>query len=163
MARDINNHGNLDLFASDDTVANFFFLNKGNGHFGEIGLQAELAHRAEGRVRSGMGVDPADFNDDGRMDLCVSNSDEEFFSLPQNTNDSTFDDLAAPSGIGMPTRLVKRMGHNIFLATTTLATLARSLARDSPTICSKKIWSFVEYQEPLLRFRNPGTGSKMSL
>ena len=46
-----------------------------------------------------MGVDSADFNQDGWMDLFVANIDQEVYSLYQNNHDETFDDIAAPSGI----------------------------------------------------------------
>ncbi|MGB7729381.1 MAG: VCBS repeat-containing protein [Candidatus Acidiferrum sp.] len=53
-----------------------------------------------GRPRSGMGVDSADFNNDGWQDLFVANIDREMFSIYKNNRDGTFDDLALPTGIG---------------------------------------------------------------
>jgi len=73
VATDINNDGNMDLFVANDTVANFLFVNK-NGKFEEIGEQAGVAYSAEGRPRSGMGVDSADVDQDGWMDLFVATS-----------------------------------------------------------------------------------------
>ena len=94
VATDINNDGRMDLFVANDTVANFLFLNRGNGKFEEIGTHAGVAYSAEGRARSGMGVDAADFNQDGWMDLFVTNVDQEMYSLYQNNHDETFDDQA---------------------------------------------------------------------
>jgi len=93
----------MDLFVASDTVANFLFANRG-GLFEEIGLSADVAYTADGRARSGMGVDSADFNEAGWMDLFVANIDEEIFSLYQDKKDETFDDISMPFGIGMPTR-----------------------------------------------------------
>jgi hypothetical protein len=95
VATDLNNDGKMDLFVSNDTVPNFLYMNRG-GTFDEVGLAAEVAYSADGRARSGMGLDSADFNEDGLMDIFLANIDEEFFSLYQNNGDGTFDDVATP-------------------------------------------------------------------
>jgi hypothetical protein len=76
LATDINNDGLMDLFVANDTVQNFLFVNRGEGKFEEIGLMAEVAYSEDGRPRSGMGVDSADFNGDGWADLFVANVDQ---------------------------------------------------------------------------------------
>ncbi len=93
MATDINNDGNMDLFVANDTVANFLFANRGNGKFEEIGLQADVGYSADGRARSGMGVDSADYDQDGWMDLFVDNVDQEMYSTYHNNHDETHIDL----------------------------------------------------------------------
>ncbi len=114
VAADLDNDDKMDLFVSNDTVANFLFMNRGNGKFEEDGLAADVAYSADGRARSGMGVDAADFNDDGWMDLFVANIDQEIFSLYQNNHDQTFDDVAMPAGIGMSTRWISGWGLKFF-------------------------------------------------
>lgn len=79
VATDLNNDGRMDLFVANDTVANFLFMNQEGKRFDEDGFAAGVAYSAEGRARSGMGVDSADFNNDGWMDLFVANIDEEIF------------------------------------------------------------------------------------
>ena len=56
---------------------NFLFVNRGQGKFEEIGLPAGVAYSEDGRARSGMGVDAADFDQDGWQDLFVANVDQE--------------------------------------------------------------------------------------
>ena len=57
-----------------------------------------MAFSEGGKARSGMGVDSADFNQDGWMDLFVTNLDHEIDGFYQNKHDETFDDIAAPTG-----------------------------------------------------------------
>ncbi|HEY1272381.1 MAG TPA: CRTAC1 family protein [Terriglobales bacterium] len=155
VAADINNDGRMDLFVANDTVANFLFANRGGGRFEEIGLQADVAYSAEGRARSGMGVDSADFNDDGWMDLFVANLNEEVFSLYQNSGEERFDDQAMPLGIGMPTRSMSGWGLKFFDYDND-GNLDLILANGHPDDHVEEIYSGVKYQEPLLLFQNTG-------
>src|SRR5207237_6105465 len=110
VATDINNDGRMDLFVANDTVANYLFVNRGNGKFEEIGEVAGVAYSAEGRPRSGMGVDSADFDQDGWMDLFVANVDREMYSLYRNNHDESFDDRARSTEIANATRLMSGWG-----------------------------------------------------
>src|SRR5439155_11460003 len=81
VATDINNDGRPDLFVANDTVENFLFAGRGGREFDDIAFQNMVALNADGTARSGMGVDAADINNDGRQDLFVANLDGEMFSL----------------------------------------------------------------------------------
>ncbi|HEV8715254.1 MAG TPA: VCBS repeat-containing protein, partial [Candidatus Binatia bacterium] len=69
VSTDINNDGWMDLFVANDTVQNFLFVNRGKNKWEEIGLASEVGFSADGKARSGMGVDAGDFNGDGWQDL----------------------------------------------------------------------------------------------
>ena len=155
VATDVNNDGLLDLFVGNDTVPNFLFKNVGQGRFEEIATQAGVAYSADGRARSGMGVDSADFNEDGWMDLFVANIDREMFSIYQNNHDETFDDLAGPTGIGAATRLMSGWGLKFFDYDND-GNLDLFLANGNPDDLIESLHSQVMYQEPLMLFRNTG-------
>jgi len=155
VATDINNDGLMDLFVANDTVANFLFANRGSGKFEEIGEPAGVAYSSEGRPRSGMGVDSADFDQDGWMDLFVANVDREMYSLYRNNHDESFEDAAASTGIGAATRLMSGWGLK-FLDFDNDGDLDLFLANGNPDDLIEQIHSQVKYQEPPLLFRGSG-------
>jgi hypothetical protein len=157
VATDLNNDGLLDLFVSNDTSPNFIFMNRGKGRFEENGTYAGVAYSADGRARSGMGLDSADFNQDGWLDLFVANIDLERFSIYQNNHDETYDDQAGPTGIGMATRLMSGWGLKFFDYDND-GNLDLFLANGNPDDLIESLHSQVKYQEPLMLFRNTGKG-----
>jgi len=155
VATDINNDGWMDLFVANDTVQNFLFLNKKNGKFEEIGLQSGVAFSQDGRERSGMGVDSADFNQDGWQDLFVTNVDQEMYSIYKNNHDLTFEDLAGPMGLGRTTRLMSGWGLKFFDYDND-GNLDLFIANGHPDDRIEEHSSHVQYKEPLLLFHNNG-------
>ena len=157
VATDINNDGWMDLFVANDTVENFLFLNKKNGEFAEIGLDSGVAFSQEGRPRSGMGVDSADFDQDGWQDLFVTNVDHEMYSIYKNNHDLTFDDTTGPMGIGRVTRLMSGWGVKFFDYDND-GNLDLFVVNGHPDDKVEQHLSHVMYKEPLLLFHNTGHG-----
>jgi enediyne biosynthesis protein E4 len=157
VATDINNDGRIDLFVANDTVANFLFENRGGGQFDEIGEPAGIAYSADGRPRSGMGVDSADFDQDGWMDLFVANVDHEMYSLYRNNHDESFDDRADATGIANATRLMSGWGLKFFDFDND-GNLDLLLANGNPDDLIEQIHPQVKYEEPPLLFRGTGKG-----
>jgi len=104
-----------------------------------------------------MGVDAADFDQDGWVDLFVTNVDQEMYSLYRNNHDETFDDLSVPDGIGMVSRLMSGWGVK-FLDYDNDGNLDLFLANGHPDDKIEERFSDVKYKEPLLLFHNNGKG-----
>ena len=155
VATDVNNDGKMDLFVSNDTVPNSLYMNRG-GTFEEVGLAAEVAYSADGRARSGMGLDSADFNEDGLMDIFLANIDEEFFSLYKNNGDGTFDDVAIPLGIGMSTRWMSGWGLK-FIDYDNDGDLDLIAASGFPDDLFDVASSSIQWRQPLLLFHHEGS------
>ncbi len=155
VATDLNNDGKMDLFVANDTTANFLFMNRGSGRFEEVGALAGVGFSEMGRPRSGMGVDAADFNQDGWMDLFVANIDHEKYSLYQNNHDETFDDQAGVTGIGAATRLMSGWGLKFFDYDND-GNLDLFLANGNPDDLIETMQKDVTYREPLLLFHSDG-------
>ena len=159
VATDVNNDGWMDLFVSNDTVANFLFMNRAGRRFEEIGFTSGVAFGEGGMARSGMGVDSADLDQDGWMDLFVTDLNHELDGLYQNRHDETFDDIAAPSGIATATRLMSGWGLK-FLDYDNDGNLDLMIANGHPDDLIEKIYDNVSYRERILLFHNSGNGLK---
>src|SRR6188508_1650285 len=159
VATDINGDGLMDLFVANDTVQNFLFANRGKGKWEEIALAAEVGFSANGQPRSGMGVDAADFNGDGKQDLFVANVDQEMFSLYRNDGNEFFSDVAAANGVAQSTRLLSGWGLKFFdYDNDGLVDLL--LANGHPDDMIENYSQQVRYKEPLVLFHHDG--SKLS-
>src|SRR5579885_859488 len=159
VATDINNDGLMDLFVDNDTVANFLFANRGKGRFEEAGALAGVGYSAFGTARSGMGVDAADYDQDGWVDLFVANIDHESFSLYQNGGDETFTDQANGSGLAASTWLLSGWGSK-FLDYDNDGNLDLLMANGHPDVMIDQRLPNVNYDEPMVLFRNTGSGFK---
>jgi enediyne biosynthesis protein E4 len=155
VASDINNDGWIDLFVTNDTLPNFLFVNDGKGKFAETGTEAGVAYSANGKPRSGMGVDAADFNEDGWQDLFVANLDREDFAIYRNNRDGTFDDLAVPTGIAKATRSMSGWGLKFFDYDND-GNLDLFLANGNPDDLITSLHGESSYQEPLMLFHGNG-------
>jgi len=159
VATDINNDGFLDLFVANDTTANFLFANRKGKKFEEIGFTAGVAYGPGGKARSGMGVDSADYNQDGWLDLFVTNLDHEFYGLYQNKRDESFEDKAGPTGVARATQMMSGWGAKFFDFDND-GLLDLFVANGHPDDLIDKINPGVTYSEPLLLFQNTPTGLK---
>jgi len=155
VATDINNDGWMDLFVANDTCGNFLFVNRGGGRFEEVGLQADVAYNPDGLARSGMGADSADFDQDGWMDLFLSDLNSEVYSLYQNKHDESFEDVAASWGIAKVTRSMSGWGLK-FLDYDNDGELDLIIANGAPDDLTEEVYSAFKYREPLLLFQKTG-------
>jgi hypothetical protein len=108
LATDYNDDGWVDLFVANDTSPNFLYRNRGDGRFESVGLEAGAAVNGEGRAQAGMGVDAADYDGDGRLDLVVTNFAQDVNTLYRNRDGSQFEDVTGAAGLAAPTFM--RMG-----------------------------------------------------
>ena len=104
----------MDLFVSNDTVPNFLFVNRGKGGLSRIGLLAGVGYNSFGRARSGMGVDAADYDQDGWMDLFVSNVDRKCFRCITTTKTGRFTDVAPRPASPLPRDCMSGWGLKFF-------------------------------------------------
>jgi hypothetical protein len=162
VATDINNDGRMDLFVANDTVQNFLFVNRGpapNGRWNwdEIALQSDVGFSENGRPRSGMGVDAADFDGDGWQDLFVANVDHEMYSVYINNKDETFHDASEKTGVARDTKLMSGWGLKYFDYDND-GIVDLLLANGHPDDMIDNYSMQVKYKEPLLLYHQGKDG-----
>lgn len=69
---------------ANDMSPNFLFRNRGDGAFSDYGMRSGTALSTDGAPQAGMGVDAADFDRDGDLDIVVTNSQLENNTFYQN-------------------------------------------------------------------------------
>ncbi len=101
---DVNRDGWCDIVVANDTVRNFLFLNQQDGTFREVGQEYQVAFGPYGIARSGMGIDAADFRNNGTLGIAVGNFSGEMTGLfVSKPGSHVFSDEAMVAGLGVPT------------------------------------------------------------
>jgi hypothetical protein len=98
VATDIDDDGDLDLYIAND-VGNDDLLRNDGGRFVNIGLDAGVAVDADGNFQAGMGVAAADYDNDGDIDLFVTNYAGELNTLYRNEGGGVFLDVTRSAGL----------------------------------------------------------------
>ncbi len=96
---DYDNDGDADLYVANDSMRNFLYRNEGDGLFADVTLLAGVGYSEDGRTQAGMGTDMADYNDDGFLDLTVTNLDFEYNALYSGTSSGIFFDASYDAGV----------------------------------------------------------------
>jgi hypothetical protein len=101
---DHDHDGWPDLFVANDTQPNKLYRNNRNGTFEDIAVRAGVAFSEDGKARAGMGVDVADFDNNGAPGIVVTNFDNEMTALYRPNRNGAYSDVATKNGIGQASR-----------------------------------------------------------
>jgi hypothetical protein len=77
---------------------NFVLQNNGTGKFKEVGALVGLAYDSVGNVQGSMGVECADWNNDGWLDVYITPYQRQLATLYQNRKGLYFDEVARKTG-----------------------------------------------------------------
>ena len=98
---DVDNDGDVDIFVANDTTPNFLYRNEQNGvEMTEDALFSGVALSEEGRAYSGMGANLGDFDNDGYLDIVITNFQDQTNSLYHNAQSGFFTEMSFAKGIG---------------------------------------------------------------
>ncbi len=97
---DYDRDGCLDLYVANDSSPSLLYHNDCKGGFTEVGAETGVAYSADGREQAGMGIDSADYDNDGWPDIAKANFSDDTNNLFHNDHTGEFTDLAGPAGFG---------------------------------------------------------------
>ncbi len=100
-AADYDNDGYPDIYVSNDHMENYLYHNEGGKGFKNVAEMAGVAANEMGDATISMAVDFADYNEDGLLDIFVS--DNRYCSLYNNKQKPRFEDMSNKSGIAQYT------------------------------------------------------------
>ena len=113
-AADYDNDGWPDLFVANDGLSAYLYHNEHNGKFEEIGIQSGMALTARGNVMAAMCISLGDYDNDGALDLFITDFQQNSDHLWHNDGKGSFDEVSDRAGITVPTRGVLSFGGGFF-------------------------------------------------
>lgn len=106
LTGDFDNDGWPDIYVSCDSTASLYFRNNHDGTFTESALSAGIAYNEDGHTQAGMGVDAADYDGSGWLDIVKTNFSGDTPTLYRNNGDGTFSDVTFQAGLGSDTHFL---------------------------------------------------------
>ena len=154
---DYDRDGHIDFFVANDSMVEFLYHNKGDGTFEDVALVSGVAVDIDGRTFAGMGVDFADYNNDGWPDIVVTDLANQRYALYQNDGDGLFTYASPVVGIGAMTLSHSGWGVRFFdYDNDGWKDLLIAQGHDLDTI--ELNYPNLHYREPMLLARNTSRG-----
>jgi len=101
--QDVDSDGWPDIFVANDSFPQQLFRNRRDGTFEEAALAMGAAYDEDGRVFAGMGVDWADYDNDGTPDVFVNALANQGYGLFRNSK-GILEYVSGPSGLAAVTK-----------------------------------------------------------
>jgi len=152
---DYDRDGRLDIFVANDSMEEFLFHQNADGTFKEVGLESGVAVNGDGHTFAGMGVDLADYDNDGYPDLVVSDLANQRYALFHNEHDGVFNYATDATGLGTITQL--HSGWSLrFLDFDNDGWKDLLIAQGHDMDTVEKSFPMLRYREPMMLLRNTG-------
>ncbi len=94
ICSDFDGDGLVDIFVANDSTPNFLYHNNGDGTFKDVGFQSGTAVNENGSEQGSMGVTLGDYDNDGKLDLFITNFDDDYNTLYHNNGRGIFTDVS---------------------------------------------------------------------
>ncbi|RKU23454.1 hypothetical protein C6500_01765 [Candidatus Poribacteria bacterium] len=152
---DVDNNGWVDIYVANDMSPNTLFINQGDGTFREEGVLRGVAYNGDGIANGSMGIDAGDYDNDGDIDLWVSNFSLEANCLMQNDGDGYFEDVTFDTNLADPSFYALGFGTR-FIDYDNDGWLDLLVGNGHIWDNVKQIDAKMSYAQPVQLFRNQG-------
>ncbi|CAN5717513.1 CRTAC1 family protein [soil metagenome] len=111
---DIDADGDEDVYVANDSDANQLWTNDGAGKFKDIAQLSGAAYSETGTEEGSMGADFSDVDNNNRLDIVVTNFQDESTALYSQTDALLFREMSDANGIGQTARSRLKFGIDFF-------------------------------------------------
>jgi hypothetical protein len=154
---DFDSDGWPDIFVANDSVRQSLYHNKGDGRFEDIAIIAGAGYDENGKTFAGMGVDAADYDNDGWPDVFITTLSNETYPLYHNNGDLSFNWATNATAVGQITLPYSGWGAKFIDADNDgLRDIFVAQSHVLDTI--EKSTGYLKYKQTPLLMRNTGKG-----
>lgn len=111
---DYDNDGWPDIYLANDAGPNYLYHNKHDGTFEETGLLGGADLSGDGQEQGSMGVDWADYMNEGKLAILVTNFVDQSDTIYRNLGSQGFGDVTWRSRIAQPSKPYVGWGTSFF-------------------------------------------------
>lgn len=154
---DFDSDGWTDVFVANDSIRQSLYRNRGDGTFEDVALMAGAGFDENGKTFAGMGVDAADYDSDGHMDVIITALSNETYPLFHNNGDGSFTYATGTSAVGQITLLYTGWGTR-FIDADNDGWRDIFVAQGHVLDTIEKTHSYLKYRQAPLLMRNTGKG-----
>jgi hypothetical protein len=151
---DFDGDGFTDVFVANDAMRQTLFRNNGDGTFEDIALISGTGYDDGGNTFGGMGVDAADYDNDGWPDIFISVLSNEKYPLYHNNADLSFTYVTQTTGIGEIT--LPYTGWGTRFVDVDNDGLRDIFVAQGHVLDTIESTSYLKYRQPPLLMRNTG-------
>jgi hypothetical protein len=142
---------------ANDSVRQSLHHNRRDGTFDDVALVSGIAFDENGKTFAGMGVDAADYDNDGQPDIFITALSNETYPLFHNSGDNSFTYETNTTGLGQATIPYTGWGTR-FIDVDNDGLRDIIVAQGHVLDTVEKTSSHLRYKQPLLLVRNTGKG-----
>ncbi|MGD1156606.1 MAG: CRTAC1 family protein [Terriglobia bacterium] len=113
-AADYDNDGWPDLFVSNDGIDAYLYHNNHDGTFTNVALETGVALTGNGNTMAAMCISLGDYDNDGNLDLYISDFQGAGDHLWHSAGKGSFDEVSDEAGITIATKKVLSFGGGFF-------------------------------------------------